>query len=99
MGSIQGMMVHADGRAEIGHHRTEQDSAQALALAHAGPSMRCRQFGLSPLFPSNPTPHSLATCISLAGEEQRGRDLKLVVGPVVFEHLCQYAALPIELRK
>jgi hypothetical protein len=47
-------MVHADGRTEIGHHRAEQDSTQALALVHAGPSMRCRQFGLSPLFPSLP---------------------------------------------
>lgn len=55
MGSIQGMMVHADGRAEIGHHRVVQDSTQALALVHAGPRMRCRQLGLSPfLVPKHP---------------------------------------------
>lgn len=47
----------------------------------------------------NPTPHSLATCISLAGKEQRGRALKLRMGPAVFGCLCQYAALPIEVRK
>lgn len=106
MGSIQGMMVHADGRAEIGHHRVEEESTQALALVHAGPSMRCRQFGLNPYSHHppechhwNPTPHSLATCIILAGEGQKGGDLKLVMGPAVFEHLCQYAALPIEVRK
>lgn len=54
MGCIQGVRVHANGRAEIGHRRAELDSTQALALVHAGPSMRCRWFSLGPLFPSIP---------------------------------------------
>lgn len=50
---FQSMMVHADGRAEIGHHRTERDSTQALALAHAGPRMRCRTARPQPLAPKH----------------------------------------------
>lgn len=59
MGSIQSTMVHADGRAEIGHHRVAQGSTQALALVHASPSMRCRQFGLSPFLAPKHLPQSV----------------------------------------
>lgn len=102
-GSIQSMMVHASGRAEIGHHRAEQESTRALALVHAGPSMRCRQLGLSPL--SSPqsvvigSPPLALVPPTLALQKRNKRDPKPVLGPAVFGHLCQCAALPMEVRK
>lgn len=102
-GSIQSMMVHASGRAEIGHHRAEQESTRALALVHADPSMRCRQLGLSPL--SSPrsvvigSPPLALVPPTLALQKRNKRDPKPVLGPAVFGHLCQCAALLMEVRK
>lgn len=104
---LQSMMVHADGRAEIGHHRTERDSTQALALVHAGPRMRCRQLSLSPLLPSTPrvlllVRHPLALLPPELTSQKRNKrvgDPKLVLGPAASGRLCQCVALPMGVRK